>query len=101
MLPRSATDFDEIEKRIAYLGHQRGRLGYDACKQQGLPLGSGGIESANKFIGHVRLKRSGAWWVVDNGNGMLRLRCALYNGTLERVFEQYRRLRQKGLGTNW
>jgi len=101
MLPRSATDFDEIEKLITYLGHQRGRLGYDACKQQGLPLGSGGIESANKFIGHVRLKRSGAWWVVDNGNAMLRLRCALYNGTLERVFEQYRRLRQKGLGTNW
>lgn len=31
-----------------------------------MPIGSGGIESANKFIGHVRLKRPGAWWVVEN-----------------------------------
>jgi len=50
----------------------------------------GGIESANKFICHVRLKRSGAWWYVANSNHMLALRCAKYNGTFEHVFERYR-----------
>ena len=53
-------------------------------------MGSGGIESANKFICHVRLKRSGAWWYVTNANQMLALRCAKYNGTFDRVFEHYR-----------
>jgi hypothetical protein len=48
---------------------------------------SGGIESANKFISRVRLKRSGAWWYVEQANMMLALRCAKYNGTFARVFE--------------
>ena len=84
--PTTATVQEEIDKLATYLQKQRHRLGYDACKAQGLLIGSGGIESANKFISHVCLKRSGAWWVVENGNGMLRLRCATYNGTFEQVF---------------
>ena len=66
-----------------------------------MPIGNGGIESANKFISHVRLKRSGAWGVLDNGNGVLRLCGALYNGTFDRLFEQYRRLNTKAAETNW
>jgi hypothetical protein len=34
---------------------------------------------------HLLLKRSGAWWYEVNSNHMLALRCAKYNGTLERV----------------
>jgi hypothetical protein len=44
----------------------------------------------DKFICHVRLKRSGAWWYVTNANQMLALRCAKYNGTFDRVFARYR-----------
>ena len=51
---------------------------------------SGGIESANKFISHVKLKRSGAWWYAERANVMLALRCAKYNGTFSRVFELYK-----------
>lgn len=91
---------EEIDKLITYLDNQRDRLDYDACKEEGIPIGSGGIESANKFISHIRLKRSGAWWVVENGNAMLRLRCAMYNGTFDRVFEKYRSKSVQGLGTN-
>jgi hypothetical protein len=52
-------------------------------------LGSGGIESANKFICHTRLKRSGAWWYAINCNQMLALRCAKYNGTFDQVFVRH------------
>jgi hypothetical protein len=38
---------------------------------------------------HVRLKRSGAWWLEANGNAMLRIRCALYNGTFNQIFADY------------
>ena len=100
MLPRSVEAFDQCDALVGYLDHQRSRIDYDKCRQQGIPIGSGGIESANKFISHARLKRSGAWWVVDNGNAMLRLRCALYNGTFERVFAKYRAMLRREGGTN-
>jgi hypothetical protein len=43
----------------------------------------------------VRLKRSGAWWYECNGNEMLALRCAKYNGTFARVFERHRQRLRK------
>ena len=90
---------EEIDKLITYLKNQKERLNYDACREAGVPIGSGGIESANKFISHIRLKRSGAWWVIENGNGMLRLRCAMYNGTFDRVFQKSRAQNVSFLGT--
>jgi hypothetical protein len=85
--PQAATAIDDL---IVYLQNNQGRINYRSQRRAGYPLGSGGIESANKFIGHVRLKRSGAWWYVANSNHMLALRCAKYNGTFERIFERYR-----------
>lgn len=85
--PQAATAIDDL---IRYLQNNQGRINYRSQRRAGDPLGSGGIESANKFICHVRLKRSGAWWYVANSNHMLALRCAKYNGTFEHVFERYR-----------
>jgi hypothetical protein len=53
-------------------------------------MGSEGIESSNKTICHVRLKRSGACWYVEKANQMLALRCAKYNGTFQKLFLQYK-----------
>lgn len=65
------------------------RAHYRQLRRGGYPLGRGGIESSNKFICHVRLKHSGAWWYENNSNQMLALRCAKYNGTFERVFKHH------------
>jgi hypothetical protein len=73
-----------------YLHSHRHRLPTGSRRKAGYPLGSGGIEAAHKFIGHVRRKRSGAWWYQTNSNHILALRCAKYNGTFEGVFECYR-----------
>ena len=89
MQPCNAEADKEIKKLINYLRNNRHRLAYEECQEKGLPLGSGGIESANKHICHVRLKRSGAWWLEGNGNVMLRLRCALYNGTFDAALNAY------------
>jgi hypothetical protein len=85
--PQAATAIDDL---IVYLQNNQRRINYRSQRRAGYPLGSGGIESANKFICHVRLKRSGAWGYVANSNHMLALRYAKYNGTFERVFERYR-----------
>jgi hypothetical protein len=89
MTPRSPEAEASIRGLSIYLTGQRERVGYRELRHRGLPRGSGAVESANKWICHVRLKRSGAWWLEANGNAMLRIRYALYNGTLERVFSDY------------
>jgi hypothetical protein len=90
MKPTDARAAEEIAKLIPYLQRHQERLDYRFARKGGYPMGSGGIESANKFICHVRLKRSGAWWYVTNANQMLALRCAKYNGTFDQVFARYR-----------
>jgi hypothetical protein len=90
MKPTDAYAEEEIGKLIRYLQRHEERLDYRFARKAGYPMGSGGIESANKFICHVRLKRSGAWWYVTNANHMLALRCAKYNGTFDRIFARSR-----------
>ena len=88
--PRQGTEVaEELRKLIGYLDGQRDRLSYVDAIENGYPIGSGAIESANKFLCHARMKRSGAWWVEESGNEMLRVRCAMYNGTYDRVFAHY------------
>jgi hypothetical protein len=97
-LKRMQAQSDEAHKAIAncwdYLHAHRGRTTYQKLRRGGYPLGSGGIESSNKFICHVRLKRSGAWWYEATSNQMLALRCAMYNGTLDQVFVRYQQRRR-------
>ena len=92
-LKRMQATSEEAQQAIsncwAFLNQHRGRTHYLQLRRGGYPLGSGGIESANKFICHTRLKRSGAWWYELNCNQMLALRCAKYNGTLDQVFVRH------------
>ncbi len=89
MKPRNDEVKEQIRKLIGYLQNNKHRVHYEGARKGGYPIGSGGIESANKFICHTRLKRSGAWWLKSNGNGMLRLRCSIVNGTFNSAFAQY------------
>jgi hypothetical protein len=98
MKPTDAQAAAEIGKLIRYLQRHEERLDYRVARMGGYPLGSGGIESANTFMCHVRLKRSEAWWYVTNANQRLALRCAKYNGTFDRVFARYRRRIQERSG---
>ena len=90
MKPASPEASKLIDKTAAYLKKHAKRLDYGTAKLGGYHIGSGAIESANKLISHVRLKRPGAWWYPSNANNVLRLRCAKYNGTYEKVMDQYR-----------
>ncbi len=99
MQPSSKDAAEEIRKLIGYLENNEHRIDYKALRRGQYPLGSGGIESANKFICHVRMKRSGAWWYKINGNKVLRIRCAYYNGTFDEIFARYKRLQRGGKKT--
>jgi hypothetical protein len=86
MKPTDAQAAQQIATLIAYLQRHQERLDYRFARKGGYPMGSCGIESANKFICDVRLKHSGAWWYVTSANQILALHCANYNGTFGRVF---------------
>src|SRR5215211_3084403 len=89
MQPMSEEALKAIDNCWVYLNDHRGRTDYGRLRRGGYPLGSGGMESSNKFLCHVRLKRSGAWWYEESSNQMLALRCAKYNGTFDQVFTRY------------
>lgn len=59
MKPTDAQAAREIDTLIRDLQQYQERLASRVARKGGYPMGSGGIESANTCIGHVRLKRSG------------------------------------------
>jgi len=54
---------------------------YSPCSWHGttLPIGSGEVESAHRYVIQKRLKLPGAWWRKDNAQAMLNLRVARAN----------------------
>jgi hypothetical protein len=95
MMPTSPAAEEKIADVIRYLSKRKDRVNYGSAKRAGYHFGSGAIESANKFISHVRLKRSGAWWYPTNANNILKLRCAKYNGTYDRIIEKYKQMHRE------
>jgi hypothetical protein len=93
MQPTSDEATKAIDNCWVHLHEHRGCTPYGKFRRGGYALGSGGIESSNPFICHVRLKRSEAWGYEDSSNQMLALRCAKYNGTFEQVFARYRQVK--------
>lgn len=75
------------QKRIASLSEhlQRfvGAVDYDYFRAIGLPIGSGEVESAHRYIPQKRLKIPGATWHPDTINPMLALRILRANGWWE------------------
>ena len=86
---------EKRDKLYNYLSKNIDRIDYGKFRRGGYPIGSGAIESANKFIGHVRLKRSGAWWKISSANNVLKLRCSRYNGKYDELFASYEKSQRK------
>lgn len=63
-----------------YLGRFQDALDYPGAANQGLPVGSGEVESAHRYIPQKRLKIAGACWKPDTVNDMLGLRVLRANG---------------------
>ncbi len=68
-----------VRKAYRYLRNRRDQLDYQGAIEKKLPIGSGEIESAHRYIIQQRLKRPGAWWTPDNIDSMLALRLARAN----------------------
>lgn len=81
---------DPVFACLRYLSARRGQLDYAGALARELPIGSGEIESANRYIVQARLKRAGAWWTAQNAQAMLQLRTLRGNGQWDSYWETYR-----------
>ena len=68
-----------VNAAYQYLHHRRDHLDYAAARCQGLPIGSGEIESGHRHIIQQRLKLAGCWWKETHAQAMLNLRGARAN----------------------
>lgn len=74
--PASATA-ETVATSLGYLARRQEQIAYACFSAQGLPIGSGIVESANKLVVQARLKGSGMRWVRGNVDAMLALRGAI------------------------
>ena len=84
-LPDTARD--TLRTVYAYLERHREHIDYAAYKALGLPLGSGMVESACKWLIQQRFKGVGMRWSEDGFNHLLHLRLAWINGRWEALFD--------------
>lgn len=71
---------ERIANLSKYLKRFRDAVDYDEFCAKGLPIGSGEVESAHRYIPQKRLKIPGATWHPDTVNPMLALRIIRANG---------------------
>ena len=82
-----ATARDTLRTVYAYLERHRKHIDYAAYKALGLPLGSGMVESACKWLIQQRFKGVGMRWSEEGFNHLLHLRLAWVNGSFEALFQ--------------
>lgn len=70
------------DKCAGYLLHYRALLGYDAYLQDGLPIATGVIEGACRYLVQDRMDITGARWSLQGAEAVLRLRALHANGDL-------------------
>jgi hypothetical protein len=84
-LPESASE--ALVKLYHYLNGHRDHIDDAKYAELGLPLGSGMVESACKWLIQQRFKGVGMRWSEEGFNHLLHLRLAWVNGTFEELFQ--------------
>lgn len=72
-----------------YLKRRLHQLHYDEAIKHDLPIGSGEIESAHRYIIQNRLKIQGAWWLLDNAESMINLSICIANDNWDGYWDNY------------
>ena len=71
-----------------YLIKRPGQFNYQNAIADDLPIGSGEIESAHRYVIQERLKLSGCWWKLENAMTMLALRVLRANGDWDSYWQK-------------
>ena len=77
-----------IRKLYAYFDTRRSKIRYKTFLDKGYYIGSGAIESANKYAIQARLKQAGMKWNIENGNGVAQLRNSYFSDDWDTIWKK-------------
>lgn len=77
-----------VQACYRYIDNRPGQFDYQSALAAGLPIGSGEVESAHRYVIQDRLKRAGAWWKEDNAAKLLALRVVRANNQWEAYWQK-------------
>ncbi len=63
-----------VRQCFRYITKRPGQFNYQEATAAKLPIGSGEVESAHRYVVQERLKLPGAWWLKDNAQPSKRRR---------------------------
>lgn len=79
----------KILTAIDFFTQHKERMAYPTFKRQGITMGSGLVESAVRRVVNLRLKSASSFWLEENVEAMLVLRCALKMGSWENIVKEF------------
>jgi hypothetical protein len=82
-----APDQAPVRAGWRYWRNRPHHLEYQGALAKGLPLGSGAIERAHRYVIQQRLKLPGAWWTADPVEPLLALRVVRANEDWEKYWD--------------
>lgn len=77
---------EKIYLQLAYFESNKDRIHYPEYVKKGYLIGSGAVESANKYVIQRRLKLPGIRWTNENANNMAHIRTEYINGNIEEIY---------------
>ena len=77
----------EVNSHVGYFERNAPRMQYKHFRSEGIPCGSGAVESAVRRIVNLRLKSPGKFWLEDHAEGMLLLRSYLKAGRFDDLYD--------------
>ena len=76
-LGKKAKRSQNAYKELRYFHGKEDRCRYDSFLDKNIPIGSGAIESTIRRVVNLRLKGAGMFWLQENAEAFLHLRCQL------------------------
>lgn len=89
-LDLSASEREGVDKCAGYLLNNRDYLHYDEYLAQGLPIATGVIEGACRYLVKDRMEITGARWGLEGAEAVLKLRALRTSGDFEEYWEFHR-----------
>jgi hypothetical protein len=87
-----------LNNLVGYYRNNERRMKYRLLREEGLPIGSGAVESAHRHVLQTRMKRAGQRWSLRNARRMARLRAAYRTAGALGFYDAIQRTRRGARG---
>ncbi len=93
----------ELQTQISYLRRhgEAGRMSYVSYRRQGIPCGSGAIESSIRRVINLRLKSNAMFWKSENAESMLQVRSQVIPDRWDAAISELGEFRRTQAWSDW